>query len=223
MNLSVIIPYCKGDSLRDRGLHRLGWCIQDQLWDNCEKVRFELLVSDDVVTNGLPWNKSSCINRGVKKAQYNNLLILDADIRFGTDYFQKVIEFAKDKEFFMGYNQVRYDRGLDNMHQRVMEIKDVTACALSFFINKDLFWDVGGGNEKYYGHGNEDNDLYARIKHRLGFEGIAPHLPYEIEHTYHHWHRPDSSYPLNKDRVKLFEETKKDIEGEIQRLKERRI
>ena len=167
----------------------------------------------------LLFNKSWCINSGVKEAKHDNLLILDADIRFGTDYLQKVVEFAKDKKFFMAYSGARLDRGTDNMHARMLEMKNITACALGFFITKDLFWRVGGGNEKYYGYGNEDNDLYARIKHIIKFEGIAPHLPYEIEHTYHHWYREDSKYAMNKDNINMFNQTRSDIEQEIHLLK----
>lgn len=211
------------------------WCLQDQLWDNCDKVRFELLISEvifdkessfsfDVDKHIIkkqekkPLNKSWCINSGVREAKYDNLLILDADIRFGTDYIQKIVEFAKGKEFFMGYDVARLDRGTDNHHARTMEMKDIMAVALSFFITKDLFWRTGGGNERYFGYGGEDNDLWSRIRHITQFGFPYPALPYEIKHTYHHWHREDSSYALNKTRVWQYLQTKKDLQKEIDEL-----
>lgn len=237
-NLSVIIPYSRGHELRQRGLARLMWCLQDQLWDNCKPTEYELIVSEVVykdkerhylpfsvdkhivkVQDGGRFNKSWAINSGMREAKYENVLVLDADIRFDTDYLQKVMLYAQDKDFFMGFNVVRLDRGLDNMHQRTMEIKDIRAVALSFFIKKQLFWDVGGSNEKYYGYGNEDNDLWCRIRHTLKFDNETPALPYEIQHTYHHWHREGTIYPLNPDRVAFYDKTKADTQREIDRLK----
>lgn len=235
MKLSVIIPYTKGDYLRERGLSRLMWCLQDQLWDNSEPVKYELIVSEVVFDNEHPfpfvvdkhivirqeeglYSKSVSMNEGVRNASYENILMLDADIRFDTDYIQKIIEHAPGKEFFMGYSAVRLERGIDNFHRRVMTIKEIMAVAMSFFITKDLYWRAGGGNEKYIGYGGEDNDFWTRIKHIIKFEHPAPCMDYEIDHTYHHWHREGSKYPLNPRRVSDYLETKKDVQKEIDRL-----
>jgi len=212
------------------------WCLQDQLWDNINPIKYELIISEVRIDHddpfpypaqkhivkyqhNKPFNKSWCINNAVNEAEHPNLLILDADIRFGSDYLQKVIEFAGDKRFFMGFNVARLDRGTDNMHRRTIGINEFGACGLSFFIKKDLFWEVGGGNEKYFGYGNEDVDLFHRIKHTIKFGHPTPALDYEIEHTYHHWHREDSNYPMNKDNVTFFNMTKDNLDAEITKLK----
>lgn len=208
--LSVIIPSCNISGLRERAYHKLIWAIEDQTYRD-----FELIEQRVTLPKGILFNKSKFINRAVEATKHDNLLILDADIEFKSDYFQKVHDFIGDHRMFMGFDRARLLPGRDNPEERITNNDGLRACALSWFCKKDFFWEFGGMNEKYEGYGNEDVDAFIRAKHLYPYLG---ELNYEIVHNYHHWHTEGSCYPLNEKRLGLLEDTKKDIQKEINRL-----
>jgi len=231
--ISIIIPFAYCDSSRQKAAILTIECLEQQ-----EFKDFELIVSEEVYGNrplfpyevdnhivlsgdDRPFNKSWCINSAVKKAKTNNLLVLDADIKFSNDYLRKFFDnIKKHPKFFMGWNRIILEKGRDNPHGRIGTLDIHKAAGGCWYINKDFFWSLGGMNEKYFGHGAEDNDIWERINYIIK---ERPFLEYDVVHTYHHWHRVDSKFPLNPDRVKLLNETLANIPLEIERLKSKEL
>lgn len=229
MSFSVIIPYIKGEENRRNGLVEMLKRIRSQTFRDFELILCE--ATQDGTSDYLPFsfdqrfllrfegrfNKSWVINYAVRNAKHNKILVLDADTLFESDYFQKVWDYY-DKyknNFFVAYTVVHFLVGRDEPTPRSLKSSYIKAAAHAFFFDRDFFWSVGGMNEKYFGYGAEDQDLWFRVAHR---EGILIDMPYEIQHAYHHWHPKDSAFPLNERRVPLLEETQHDVEGEIQKL-----
>ncbi|MHA1853889.1 MAG: glycosyltransferase family 2 protein [Candidatus Heimdallarchaeaceae archaeon] len=227
MILSIIIPYTEGDSTRMRALAKLMLCVDEQDYADYELIVPEVIFSGEksfpfecdkhlVLKADPPFNKSWAINVAVRNCKSKHILVLDADIRFENDFFSRVVKFIDNRKFFVAYSTIICEKGRDNIDRREMPAHVVKSAGGAWYVNKDFFWEVGGMNEKYYGYGAEDNDMWQRVKF---VQGEVEYMPYTIIHTYHHWHPPDSNFPLNPDRVKLFEDTVKDIGGEIERLK----
>jgi len=162
------------------------------------------------------FNKSWCINVGIRNALANNVLIVDADMLFGKEYFKKVIKFReKNSKFFSGYNCLVCLPGRDNPVIRIIE-QDINAMGGIWFVNKYFFFEeLGGMNENYYGYGGEDNDVYQRAKFLLGEDA---RLPYTLVHQYHHWHERGSSFELNPNRLNLLNVTRRKTKEIIRKL-----
>ncbi len=208
--ISVIIPHCNLTGLRERAYIKQKWAIEDQTFRDFEIVPAEVKQNDDI-----PFNKGMCINHAVRKSNYDNLLFLDADVIFGSDFFQTVADFIQDKKMFMAFDKVILTKGRDNPEERIHNNDLLRACALAWFFKKEFFWEIGGMNEDYAGYGDEDRDIYIRAEYCLD---RIPEMGYTITHHYHHWHQEGSCYSLNPDRVKLLNITKGDIRGKINQL-----
>jgi predicted glycosyltransferase involved in capsule biosynthesis len=210
--LSVIIPYCYGgDEQRLIALENTFKSIKAQEMTDFEIIAVEELVKTDkptfpyrdninqFVTLKDPekrwYNKSWCINVGIRKASTENILILDADIIFGKDYFQSILDYAQTHNFFHGYNWIVLLPGRDNPVTRIKRHRDVWATGGSFFTTKDFYWNVTGGmNENYFGYGGEDGGFYQRLLHI--FNKNIPEIDYPIAHQYHHWHPDNGANPF---------------------------
>lgn len=232
--ISVIIPYTKGDEIREANLHQLIGNIKKQTYEDYELIIVEQLFdkkSDLNVENSNhicisysgnnKFNKSWAINVGVRNSNHNGLLVIDADMVFGDDYFQKIVDFAKDNpKFFMGYSKLHCETGRDNPEKRVHDQTYLKAAGGVWYCDKEFFWSIGGMNETYFGYGAEDNDLWRRANSILG---LIPGLQYEVIHAYHHWHAEDSHFPLNKERVEKFNIVMHDLSGAIKKLKQYKL
>ena len=202
MRLSVILPYCYGgDELRLTALANTFESIRGQEVKDYELIVVEQLVKatkptfpyigrvDQFITLKDPqnrwYNKSWCMNVGARKARTDKLLFLDADVLFGKEYFDKILDYANHYAFFYGYNWIALMPGRDNPLIRVKPHKDLHAAGASWFSTKQFFWDrLTGCNENYFGYGSEDQDIHLRAKYILG---SIPELDYPIVHQYHHW------------------------------------
>lgn len=214
MNLSVIIPYCYGgDEQRLSALDNTMKSIKSQTMADFEVIIVEELVKTDKPT--FPYfnhegtikelivlqdpekrwyNKSWCINVGVKASSTDNIIVLDADVIFGKEYFTLITEYAKTHKFFHGYNWIALMPGKDNPVIRIKPHSEVCATGGSWFTDKNFYWNVlGGMNENYFGYGGEDGDMYQRAKHIFG---NVPEIPYPIVHQYHNWHPDNGANPL---------------------------
>jgi len=205
--LSVIIPVYDLSKDRIYPFFRLITSISSQTYSE-----YEVILANEC--EGKIYNKSMAINNAVRKTNYNNLLVLDADVCFESDYFKKVIKYALNKKIFIAFKKCRLLKGRDNVDERVAENCTLRALALAWYCDKDFFYEFGGMNEKYEGYGNEDVDAYLRAEHLNGSIG---EIDYNIIHNYHHWHPVESCYPLNDRRKELLFETKNDITKEIER------
>jgi len=230
--LSVIIPYTKGGELRENNLATLLKNIKTQTYKD-----YELIIVEQVFNTSSKdfnckhirisydkdnrFNKSWAINVGVRNSKYDNLLVVDADMLFGNDYFQKISAFSKKhNKFFMGYSKLHCNIGKDNPEERIHDQTYLKAAGGVWYVNKDFFWSIGGMNETYFGYGAEDNDLWQRANNRLH---CIFGLDYEVTHMYHDWHPENSHFPLNKERVEKFNIAMSDLDGTIEKLKKLKL
>jgi len=232
--ISVIIPYTKGDEIREKNLKQLLSNIKKQTYKDYELILVEMLFDKPSELNiencnhiclrypqNDKFNKSWAINVGVRNSKYNGLFVIDSDIMFGDDYFQKVVDFAKDNpKFFMGYSKIHYETGRDNPEKRVHVQSYLKAAGGVWYADKDFFWSIGGMNETYFGYGAEDNDFWQRANSVLG---KVNGLQYEVVHAYHHWHPENSHFPLNKERIEKFNIVMSNLGGAIKKLKEYKL
>jgi predicted glycosyltransferase involved in capsule biosynthesis len=211
--LSVIVPYCKGDETRQKAVEILKEHIEKQSYKNYERsIAEEVFTSEAQV-----FNKSWCINKAVKRAKSDAILVLDADIQFDKNYFQKVVDFSEEcPAFFQGYKNIILSKGRDNPEERIKNFQEVKAAGGAWFVDRNFFWEVGGMNESYFGYGAEDQDFWTRAEFMLG---EVRSVDADIIHTYHHWHPPNSNFPLNPNRVKFFDRTLEDPLRTINTLK----
>ncbi len=131
------------------------------------------------------FNKSWCMNIGAKNAKYDDLIFMDADSLFDSNFLKSVrlymLESLADKyrKIFFCWNQLIGLQGKDNPNIR--------------YIRPDLTRAMGGiwfseKNENYFGYGGEDNDMWERASYLLGFQ---PHcMNYTLLHQYHDWEIP---------------------------------
>ena len=232
--ISVIIPYTRGDEGREKNLLTLIDNIKKQTYKDYELILVEQLFDKPTeldikdcnhicisYSENDKFNKSWAINVGVRNSKYNSLLVIDADMVFGNDYFQKIVDFSKDHpKFFMGYSKIHCETGRDNPEKRVHVQTYLKAAGGVWYADKDFFWSIGGMNETYFGYGAEDNDFWQRANNVLG---LVDGVQYEITHAYHHWHPIASHFPLNKERVEKFNIVMHDLDGAIRKLKEYKL
>jgi len=229
---SLIIVYLEDNETRRNALDKTLECIKKQTYKDFELVFVEMLFdnpSNVVISNGKHiqlkypphlqdrmMNKSWCINVGVRNSQYDNLVVMDADMCFDEGYFQRIVDYSqKGDKFFICFDKIFCEIGRDNPEERIRPAFLLKTAGGVFFIKKDFFWDVGGMNESYFGYGSEDNDFWRRANHLLG---TINNMPDSIQHTYHHWYT--GRYKLNPNREKFFYTTMVDISKTIKTLKE---
>jgi len=252
MKLSIIIPYAfGGDPLRLQALENLFKSIESQIFKDFEIIVIEELIKVNSVSfpyknkvNQLIilkdpenrwYNKSWCINVGIKNSNTDNILILDADIMFGKEYFKIIEEFAKTHhKFFYGYNWIILMPGKDNPIVRIRPHSDkinginevgsgkmygIYATGGSWFSNKKFFWQsLGGMNENFFGYGGEDGEMHKRVSYVLGHE--PDEIEYPIVHQYHDWHPKNGVNPLNLEYMRNLENiTSSNPEKTINKLK----
>ncbi len=235
IELSVIIPYTYGEELREKALKKVLDCISVQTFKNFELILVEQLIktydhdspSFGIYTDtmsriklidpkGRKFNKSWCINVAADIAKSDKLIIIDADMLFGKDYFEKIMRYSKVcPNFFSGYNWITCLPGPDNPVTRVREYNSVAATGGAWFINRKIFDIVGRMNENYFGYGGEDNDMWERVKHVLNH---MPGIAYPLTHQYHHWHQKTGVNPLNEERLHIFRKTQTKVERVIEIL-----
>jgi len=248
MKFTVVIPYCYGgDELRITAVKNLLDSIDAQYHRDFEVIVVEQLVKvkersfpfvsrvKEVIVIKDPWdrwfNKSWCINVGVKSVTTDNVLIIDADSLFGREYFSLVLDFAKKHEFFHGYSWIVLLPGRDNPLVRIRPHSDreiytpdkmygIYATGGTWFTSTKFYWEtLGGMNESYFGYGGEDGDMWSRVNYV--FKGQIPELDYPIVHQYHHWHPADGANPLDLEKMRAISAvTAENPELIIQRLKE---
>jgi len=228
--ISVIIPYTDGDSTRKRAFYGLmadvfsqthmdyEVILVEELFEKHSKVPFKFN-NHIILRYEKPFNKSWCINVGVRQAKSNNCVILDADMQLPEDYLEMFDQFPKNK-FCVGYRDILLQVGRDNPEPRKKNYKEVKTAGGAWYVDKEFFWSIGGMNESYFGYGAEDNDFYMRAKHILG---VIHCLPVDLTHSYHHWHPKESNFPLNPDRVGIYNKMMKDLNQTIRLLKSKKL
>jgi hypothetical protein len=232
MNISVIITYSKSSvdhENRWNGLVTTLECCKKQTFKDYEIILAEH--TRDGAKTYLPFrveqhlvipydgifNKSWISNVAARSAKHDFILSLDADTIFGEDYFQKISDYYETTKnpFFNPWSKIECLTGRDEPTPRWIDAVDMKAAAHAWAFDKTFYWKIGGMNEKYFGYGAEDQDLWERAQHTLK---AVPIMQYELKHVYHHFHPRESNFPLNEDRVRLLDDTKNNLGKEIARL-----
>ena len=232
MNISVIITYSKSSvdhENRWNGLVTTLECCRKQTFKDYEiilaehtrdgaKTYLPFRVDQHLVIpyDGL-FNKAWIANVAARNAKNEFIVSLDADTIFGEDFFQKIVDFYEkhNTPFFIPWSKLEFLTGRDEPTPRWTTAADTKAAAHAWAFDLKFYWSIGGNNEKYFGYGAEDQDLWERARHRLKVVEI---MPYELKHVYHHFHPRDSNFPLNENRVRLLDETQAHLEREIEYL-----
>ena len=233
--LSIVIPYTYGGEQREECLKNLMRVIKAQTFGKYEVIIVEQILGlketgqcsqrdgvDQYVllkdSENRPFNKSWCINVGIKRASSSNVLVVDSDTIFGSNYFESIMAFREQSpKFFNGYSYIVLLPGKDNPLIRIKKHSEVHAVGGAWFANRQFFFEeLGGMNENYFGYGAEDNDTWERANYLL--KGI-PEMDYPVVHQYHDWHPENGPNSLNKDRMILLRATQRDIPATIEKLK----
>jgi glycosyltransferase involved in cell wall biosynthesis len=228
----VVIPYTfdytDKEGLREKALDNLFDAIRNQSVKDSEIIVVEYIIQGREPKFRLQeythkyfkisypklFNKSWCLNTGIKRAYFNDIICIDADNLFDEFFFEKIIDFKNicGKDFFLCYNHYIKLPGRDDK-LRILTGKERFGISGTFYTSKDFFYkQLGGANEAYWGYGGEDDDLTARVEWR--FLDKCPRMDYTILHQYHHWVKPA------EDRFKQLEITIKNPEKAIKILKE---
>ena len=235
--ISVIIPYTDGDETRRSAFKTTLDCIKNQTYKDFELIIVEMLFTEPTKLNiencrhiivryenlegkkkeDTKFNKSWCVNVGVRNSNYDHCLMLDADISFPNNYFEQLVDYSNENkyQFFMGFENLIISKGRDNPEERLRSYKIAKMAGVSWFVEKKFFKDIGAMNESYFGYGAEDNDFWERANFVLR-EIYA--LPVNITHIYHHWHPKESNFPLNTERIEIFNQVKHNIPEAIDKL-----
>ncbi len=239
IKLSVIIPYTHGDALRAGAYLQLTRCIQAQTMQDFEVIVVEQDMGNCAIPNffsinnqrhivvkdpkNRAFNKSWLVNIGIKNAQSENILMVDADSLFGKDYFQYGFDVMQNGSFgfWHGYNWIILLPGNDNPVTRVVRHKNIQSSGGTWWTTKEYFWDwLGGMNENYFGYGREDSDLWIRADDVNEHSGI-PELNYPLTHQYHHWVVNDvKDAPEYRKNCQIWKNTKRDPQKIIDKLKQ---
>jgi len=232
MRMSVVIPYAKGDQLREEAFNRLMESVRVQTLLDYEVTvvedgrggnghfAYKKHVNNYILLNDPQkrhYNKSWCVNAAIRQSAYDHVLVVDADSLFCKDYFQIVYDYAQDHHmFFHAYNWIALMPGRDNPVLRMSKHKNIQSTGGTWFTNKHWFFDkLGGMNENYFGYGCEDGDTWFRASYLLNH---IPEVDYPLIHQYHHWHEAGGNNPLNTNRSEILNYTQKHPQEVINKL-----
>ncbi len=144
------------------------------------------------------WNKSNCLNIGIKNSSSEYLLNSDVDIVFSRDYISSCIKIIKENE-----RQALYCKMLDSHKDDItaeIHVSDVPILkekcfyrdrgggfkygSSIIFLKKTYFEEINGYDEFYKMWGNEDGDFIFRLsKIGLDLNEIS-----DITYHIHQWH-----------------------------------
>ncbi|HRU06374.1 MAG TPA: galactosyltransferase-related protein [Candidatus Brocadiia bacterium] len=145
--------------------------------------------SDD----GSVFNKSMLFNAGARQARAPWLLLHDADIAVPARYLESALarveagwEAARPIRLLLYLSQAasqEFERtGVLPQRPEVWQVTQNFPGA-STLIRKDIYWELGGHDERFRGWGGEDSEFLSRLRTRRMFlGGFAP--------AFHLWHPP---------------------------------
>ncbi len=173
--LSVVNYICKvcETNIYIREATRFNNGILNQLL--CHHIKYEFINDDDPVLH-----KTKHFNEMLQRVETPFVTIWDADTIAYKEEFQKCVEKLRSNEVQIAfpYNGVCLDTSeiirelyfkndnfsvLHNNLQKMSRLQNHILTGGAVFMNKDVFSDLGGENEAYYGWGDDDYDRYIRF------------------------------------------------------------
>ena len=145
------------------------------------------------------FNKSWCMNVGARLAQYNHLIMMDADSLMGHDWirtckpFIKSLPYPKNQVVFL-WNYLAKLHGLpDEPITRWVRPDTTRSMGGVWYANKNFYWSkLGGMNESFVGYGSEDNCAFERSVWAMNQEGSSDSYPQMVNYTLLHQYHPNA-------------------------------
>lgn len=247
---SIVIPWKSGNPIREESLKNLLNCLKVQEFLSVsEPIPFELVIVEQVTIENnytakkmiqslLPeefagckyiqllsenkkFNKSWCMNVGLKASYWDHIIFMDAESLFGKDYIRTIKDYVLNTHESLNKIMFCWDRliclpGKDNPITRYITPRNTLAMGGIWYANKGYFLEqLGGMCENFVGYGAEDNDIYERAI--LAQKNIISMIPYTIVHQYHDWQKAD------ENAEGLFDLTRQNAFAISQRLKAKDI
>lgn len=205
MKVSVIVPFKS-----DRGGYRdFNFYLVKQRYETL-MPDVELVIGED---RGEPFNKSKAVNRAVRSAIGDLLIIADADIFFGTRLINRITAIAPIHPWIIPFSRgyrlseqgslALIKNGRIELPQRLLAIEARVNCtyfgAFMNVMSRSAFEKAGGMDERFCGWGGEDHSFAGALDTLVGKH-------YRMDETiFHLWHPPAEVNHTNcKLNQKLF-------------------
>lgn len=148
------------------------------------------------------WNKSKCINIGLREVDTKYLIVVDVDVVFAKNYLETCVQIAEDFNGAVAFYPKILDcsEGLidaktdvildfDKLVKKCNYRRDIRKNDFPYgvgilFAEAEIVKEIGGYDEFYFGWGNEDVDMLRRLEFlgKVSFE-ISNSSP-----VIHQWH-----------------------------------
>ena len=253
--LSIIIPVAGNDQLRNRNFEQCIKCILNQNFLDYEVIIVEQSLDNNyyksaIEKKGFKWigikdphnrgfNLSWCRNVGAKNANGEKLVLMDADMVFESEYFNRIIE---NKEMFAGgaskyhwisqesitegfvktkdFNWI-YNYGLGRPKDYIFRFEPFSnGCGYGAILifNREWYWNIFGGYpEDFFRYGWEDKAAVEIIKGLLNIseDKDLSKIDYEVIHL-SHFSKDSKNMKKNEEiykKIKMLD--KKDLSKKI--------
>ncbi|MBM3247537.1 glycosyltransferase [Candidatus Pacearchaeota archaeon] len=184
----------------------------------CKKYQAEYLR----INNVNQWNRSNCLNLGIKKANTKYLLVSDTDIIFEQNYLKEAIEKIKENSYSIVYSKKNLSKegditpktNLKDYEELLSKTKrghpynyanmDFWQGMSIILGRKEIFKILGGYDENFRLWGCEDDDLIKRFS-QAGVQIID--ISKKTSHI-HQWHKNLEGVNKNKKIKEQIEKNK---------------
>lgn len=184
--MSVIITI-RGESRLNQLYQCINWCLNQTLtpieimvvehgpFKVAKLEQFGSLVKHLYIEDKGHFCKSACYNLGVSNAQYPYICGIDADLLMPSNFLEEGYKQLQTSDACFLANDICYIGG---SMQNMFDINFTGKTWLthranwqfhggSFFIHKQKYFDIGGHDEFFKGHGSEDSEFYKRVHDTL--------------------------------------------------------
>ena len=154
------------------------------------------------IKSDMPFNKSLCLNVGLKNSRTQAIVFGDADIIMDSNQFIQSLNLLGTYECVSPYNRVidlepqEVNAGLDNWKKITRpgrgetDIQKICLAGGIIMFRKDAAYKIAGGSEEFVGWGGEDDHLSFKIKSLLSWYEV----PGSCFHLYHSKVVPNMTY-----------------------------
>jgi hypothetical protein len=180
------------------------------------------LLYSKITVNYPVFNKPWLFNIGVNYSKTNRLLLAEMDVTFKHNYFS-LLEKMKWEDWFFGWNRIVFLDMYKLYYERITEPKKGMAEGGIVCLDKNFYWEAGGGNEWLLSLGGPDNEFIRRVEY---LTKSYPMLEATIFHNWHPVHKlKRDNWKHNSNRKKnsrLYWHTYNHTKNVIDSLKEKR-
>ena len=139
------------------------------------------LVYSKITVNYPIFNKPWLFNIGVNYSKTNRLLLAEMDVTFPNNYFS-LLEGRKWETWFFGWNRIVFLDMYGLCYERITEPMIGMAEGGVVCVDKNFYWEAGGGNEWLLSLGGPDNEFVRRVEY------LTKSYPMLEATIFHNWH-----------------------------------